>query len=67
MEEIYSEIRNHDVSVSVIIPTYHPQQHTVECLDALRCQTLAPEQLEDYLIRIGRATPFSFDFYKEII
>lgn len=58
MEEIYSEIRNHDVSVSVIIPTYHPQQHTIECLDALKRQTLAPEQFEVLVILNGEREPY---------
>lgn len=44
--------------VSVIIPSYHPNQYTVECLNALKQQTLAPDQFEVVVVLNGDREPY---------
>ena len=46
------------MKISVIIPSYHPQQHTLECLDSLRQQTLSPELFEVLVVLNGEREPY---------
>lgn len=44
--------------VSVIIPSYHPNEYTVECLKALKKQTLAPDLFEVLVVLNGEREPY---------
>lgn len=46
------------MSISVIVPTYHPQRYTIECLQALACQTLPKEGFEVLVILNGDKEPY---------
>ena len=46
------------MKISVIIPTYRPQEHTVECLDSLKKQTLDLDCFEVLVILNGEREPF---------
>lgn len=44
--------------ISVIVPSYRPQQHTVECLESIRHQTLDASQYEVLVILNGEREPY---------
>jgi len=46
------------MKVSVIIPSYHPNEYTLECLDALKQQTLAQNMFEVIVILNGEREPY---------
>ena len=56
-KEIMGRKQEH-MEISVIIPTYHPQQHTIECLEAIKAQTLPTEHFEVILILNGEREPY---------
>ena len=45
-------------NISVIIPTYRPQNYIWECLDSLRTQTLSPKEFEVLIILNGEKEPY---------
>ncbi len=46
------------MKISVIIPSYHPQQHTFECLESLKRQTLASDLFEVLIVLNGEREPY---------
>ena len=44
--------------ISVIIPSYRPQHHTVECLESIRRQTLDARQFEVIVVLNGEREPY---------
>ncbi len=46
------------MKVSVIIPSYHPNEYTLECLDALKRQSLSPELFEVLVVLNGEREPY---------
>ncbi len=46
------------MKVSVIIPTYHPQQHTLECLASVEQQTLDASLYEVIVVLNGEREPY---------
>ena len=46
------------VDISVIIPTYKPQDYFWECLDSLAAQTLEPERFEVTVVLNGCNEPY---------
>ncbi|MBR1668500.1 MAG: glycosyltransferase family 2 protein [Bacteroidaceae bacterium] len=46
------------MEISVIIPTYHPKEYTVECLDSLKKQTLDSQCFEVLVILNGEHDPY---------
>lgn len=44
--------------ISVIIPTYKPQEYLLECLDSLRIQTIGQEKFEIILVLNGCNDPY---------
>ena len=66
MEHKYSEEGSERVRVSVIVPSYRPQDYTLECLDSLRQQTLSPESFEVIVILNGPRDSY-YDFLEEAL
>ncbi|MBP5381048.1 MAG: glycosyltransferase family 2 protein [Bacteroidaceae bacterium] len=58
MESRYFEGESEKLKVSVVIPSYCPQNYTLECLESLRQQTLAPEKFEVLVILNGPREPY---------
>ena len=46
------------ISISVIIPSYRPQNYLYECLNSLRNQTLSSEKFEVLLVLNGCCEPY---------
>ena len=44
--------------ISVVIPTYRPQKHTVECLESLKQQTLDADCFEVIVVLNGEREPY---------
>ena len=44
--------------ISVIVPTYKPQEYLWECLDSLRSQTLAEDEFEVLIVLNGCKSPY---------
>lgn len=49
---------NNTIKVSVIIPTYHPQHHTVDCLASVKQQTLDASLYEVIVVLNGEREPY---------
>ena len=47
-----------DMKISVIIPTFRPQDYLWECLDSMRSQTFPHEDFEVILVLNGAAEPY---------
>ena len=46
------------MEISVIIPTCHPQEYTVECLNSLKNQTLDSQCFEVLVVLNGEHDPY---------
>ena len=44
--------------ISVIIPSYRPQQHTIDCLESIKQQTLDSSQFEVIVVLNGEREPY---------
>lgn len=44
--------------ISVIIPSYRPQQHTIDCLESIKQQTLDSSQFEVIVVLNGERKPY---------
>ena len=55
------------MDVSIIVPTYKPQEYIFECLDSLKRQSLDKEKFEVLIILNGDKEPYYTDIKKWII
>lgn len=53
-----NNIVNRDMKVSIIIPTYKPQDYIWECLDSIRNQTFSNDDFEVILVLNGCKEPY---------
>lgn len=52
--------------ISVIIPSYRPQQHTIDCLESIKQQTLDSSQFEVIVVLNGERKPYEATLLKAL-
>lgn len=52
--------------ISIIIPTFEPDDYLFDCLQSIKSQTLAKEKFEILIIQNGRRDPYS-DYIDEVL